>query len=114
MDNCKVAECLEDRLVCGRHSSKHTARGCRNDGGVQGAMAPWNSEKLLVIDQPNRFVVGAKICSHWDAGTGGWWKLKGGGLLQHRLSVEVETQESRGCHWSLCVYSVDNELYKRI
>jgi hypothetical protein len=104
----KTGLCVEDI----HPSIQHEVTATTEEFKVQ--WRPGTQKKLLVVDQPNRFVVGAKICSHWDAGTGGWWRLKGGGLLQHRLSVEVETQESRGCHWSLCVYSVDNELYKRI
>ncbi|KAG9596013.1 hypothetical protein KCU77_g5378, partial [Aureobasidium melanogenum] len=74
---------------------------------------PGTQTQSLIFDQPSRFIIGAKLCSYWPHGTGGWWRLTDGGLLQHKLTVGVETHESRGCDWKLYVYSVDNELYRR-
>ncbi|KAH9063927.1 hypothetical protein EDB87DRAFT_80792 [Lactarius vividus] len=58
-------------------------------------------------------VIGFTVNSHWTDGTNGWWGIvpKTGPLGKKDLKVSVQSEGSRGMHWSLDVWYIPSRLY---
>ncbi|KAH9168876.1 hypothetical protein EDB89DRAFT_1561629 [Lactarius sanguifluus] len=58
-------------------------------------------------------VIGFTVNSDWTDGTNGWWGIvpKTGPLGKKDLKISVQSEGSRGMHWSLDVWYIPSRLY---
>ncbi|KAH9077293.1 hypothetical protein EDB83DRAFT_1694096 [Lactarius deliciosus] len=58
-------------------------------------------------------VIGFTVNNHWTDGTNGWWGIvpKTNPLGTKDLKVSVQSEGSRGMHWSLDVWYIPTQLY---
>ncbi|KAH8999231.1 hypothetical protein EDB92DRAFT_943630 [Lactarius akahatsu] len=58
-------------------------------------------------------IIGFTVNNHWTDGTNGWWGIvpKTNPLGTKDLRVSVQSEGSRGMHWSLDVWYIPTQLY---
>ncbi len=63
--------------------------------------AKWQTHTWNIKCPEGHVITWMKIRSHWTDGTNGAFTIIKGGILQGLLEIRVESERSRGCHWSL-------------
>ncbi|SDD21511.1 hypothetical protein [Niabella drilacis] len=114
-----------------KHQSAEKGKGVWGPWGITAASNPnvgmrvhrdqFRKDSAFAKKQKHEFtspsgewlITGWKVISNWTDGSNGGWEKKGGQVIgSSDYRIFVESQTTRGCHWTVEIYYVNKNDYK--